>query len=207
MEVAFKAVASHILLENAYESNLVPNIANVDYLEGNLGRTHLEPLSCLPTFVDDVYVFGYLQRGEFVFRGKRIQCTSGDDGSAKILLGKISLTVREAFGSTFGSLLPTAIVHTVSTSRFSNTRSAIRSTIARIQRDTKEQALSDGKSCIQASNQLEYSLQKQMFQKFQSNNCKTTFQHSNVFYLQMDSGCVVSTTRKISREFWIKLLY
>ena len=81
MEVAFEAmgfrslktVASHILLENAYESNLVPDIANVDCLEGNLGKTQLEPaLSSLPTFVDDIYVFGYLQRGEFVFRGKRI---------------------------------------------------------------------------------------------------------------------------------------
>ena len=32
-----KSVATHILLENAYESNLVPDISNVDYLAGNNG--------------------------------------------------------------------------------------------------------------------------------------------------------------------------
>ena len=37
--------------------------------------------------------------------------------------------------------MPTAIVHTVPASGFSNTRSAIRSTIARIERDTNRQAL------------------------------------------------------------------
>ena len=68
MEVAFeamglrseKSVASHILQENAYGSNLVPDIANVNYLEGNLGRTQLEPLSSLPTVTDDVYKLGFL---------------------------------------------------------------------------------------------------------------------------------------------------
>ena len=57
-----KAVAAHLLLENTYESNLVSDIAQVDYLSGNQGRTHLRPLSGLPTFVDDVYVFGYFRR-------------------------------------------------------------------------------------------------------------------------------------------------
>ena len=61
-----KSVATHILLENAYESNLIPDISNVDYLADNNGPTSLQKLEGLPTFVDDLYVFGYLddrQRG------------------------------------------------------------------------------------------------------------------------------------------------
>ena len=33
-----KSVATHLLLENAYESNLLSDISKVDYLAGNLGR-------------------------------------------------------------------------------------------------------------------------------------------------------------------------
>ena len=45
-----KAVAAHILLENAYESNLVPDISNVDYLADNNGPTSLQKLEGLSTF-------------------------------------------------------------------------------------------------------------------------------------------------------------
>ena len=38
-----KAVAAHLLLENTHKSNLVCDIARVDYLAGNLGCTHLRP--------------------------------------------------------------------------------------------------------------------------------------------------------------------
>lgn len=41
-------------LEKAHENNLVSNIAHVDYLEGDLGRLHLQPRDGLSTFVDDV---------------------------------------------------------------------------------------------------------------------------------------------------------
>ena len=59
-----KAVAVHLLLENSYESNLVSDIAKVDYLAGTLGRTNLRPLAGLQPFVDDIYVFDYLSREE-----------------------------------------------------------------------------------------------------------------------------------------------
>ena len=67
-----KAVSAHLLLENALESNLVSDISKVDYLAGNLGRTHLRPLPGLPTFVDDVYVFGYLRHEDCVVHGGRL---------------------------------------------------------------------------------------------------------------------------------------
>ena len=77
-----KAVAIHILQENVYESNLVPDIANVDYLAGHQGRTNLQPLAGLQVFVDDVYVlapckrktlFGYLAAEHLVLQAKRVQ--------------------------------------------------------------------------------------------------------------------------------------
>ena len=56
-----KAVSPHpppphtplfFFLENAYKSNLLQDIANVDYLAGDLNRTNLQPLNDLSPFVD-----------------------------------------------------------------------------------------------------------------------------------------------------------
>ena len=70
---ARKYIAPHILLEHAYDSNLVSDISKVDYLEDNQGQTHLQPLDGLPTFVEDLYVYGYLEKKECVFaRGKNM---------------------------------------------------------------------------------------------------------------------------------------
>ena len=38
-----KAVTKHILQENVWESSLIPDIAGIDYLAGNQGRTKLKP--------------------------------------------------------------------------------------------------------------------------------------------------------------------
>ena len=108
-----KAVAAHLLLENAHESNLVSDIARVDYLAGNLGQTHLYPLEGLPTFVDDVYVFGYLRREDCVASGGRLSCTTGEGGSAKNVVHRISTAVYESLGkapngNTRGCLLYTS---------------------------------------------------------------------------------------------------
>ena len=94
-----KSVASHLLLENAHGSNLLPDISKVDYLEGHLGHTHLRPLDGLPAFVDDVYVFGYLQREDCVFRKGRLSCTTGYKGSAKVVVAKIGIAVQESMGT------------------------------------------------------------------------------------------------------------
>ena len=39
-----EAVAKHILQKNVWESNLIPDIAGVDYFAGHHGRTNLQPL-------------------------------------------------------------------------------------------------------------------------------------------------------------------
>ena len=130
-----KAVAAHLLQENTHESNLVPDIARVDYLAGNLGRTRLRPLSGLPTFVDDVYVYGYLHRKDCVVRGGRLSCTTGEDSAAKNTVARISTAVRESMGkATDGTTrghIQTNIVHTLAT-RENTEGSAIRETVARI---------------------------------------------------------------------------
>ena len=41
------SLAKHFLHENCWESNLVANISNVDYLEGHQRRTNLGPLDGL----------------------------------------------------------------------------------------------------------------------------------------------------------------
>ena len=56
------SLTKHILQENWWESNFVADISNVNYLEGNEGRTNLQPLDGLPLFVDDFYVFGFLDQ-------------------------------------------------------------------------------------------------------------------------------------------------
>jgi len=139
-----RAVAAHLLLENAHESNLVPDIARVDYLAGNLGRTHLRPLEGLPTFVDDVYVFGYLRREDCVVHGGRLSCTTGEGGAAKNTVHRISTAVYESLGKapdgTARGHIQTSIVHTIAV-RERTEGSAIRETIARIEFDTDKKAL------------------------------------------------------------------
>ncbi|MEW8688972.1 MAG: hypothetical protein AB2556_24400 [Candidatus Thiodiazotropha sp.] len=132
-----KAVATH--LENAHEGHLLSDIAQVDYLAGNLGCTHLRPLPGLLTFVDDVYVFGYLRREDCVVHRGRLSCTTGEEGTAKNIVARISTAVRKSMGAGHG-YIQTNIVHTVAARDCSvGIASAIQETIARIEFDTKRE--------------------------------------------------------------------
>ena len=138
-----KAVATHLLLENAHESNLVPDIRDADYLAGHLGRTHLRPLEGLPTFVDDIYVFGYLCKEDCVAIGGRLSCTTGPDGAASQIVGRISTAVDESMGrasdGTKRGYIQSVLVHTLAL-QDNAPLSTIRATIARIENDTKHKA-------------------------------------------------------------------
>lgn len=127
-----KTVAEHLLLENAYESNLLSDISKVDYLDGNLGYTNLRPLEGLPAFVDDVFVFGYLSQEEGVFHRGKLSCTTGEKGAAKLVVGSIANALERALGKE--KRKPVAIVHTVAVGALQG--SAIGATIDRIERDT-----------------------------------------------------------------------
>ena len=129
-----KAVAAHLLLENVYESNLVSDIAKLDYLAGNLGRTNRCPLDALLPFVDNLYVFGYLSREECDFQNGRLSSTSREKGSAKLVVANIAIALETALGKHCN----TAIVHTVADGKAES--STIRMTIARINKDTFHKA-------------------------------------------------------------------
>ena len=127
-----KNVATHLLLENAYDSNLLSDISKVDYLAGNLGQTNLRPLEGLPAFVDDIFVFGYLSREECVFRKGKLSCTSGEQGAAKLVVASIANALERAMGKR--GYMQTAIVHTVAAGNPGS--STIRATIAKIEKNT-----------------------------------------------------------------------
>ena len=127
-----KNVATHLLLENAYDSNLLSDISKVDYLAGNLGHTNLRPLEGLPAFVDDIFIFGYLSREECVFRKGKLSCTSGEQGVAKLVVASITNALERALGKR--GYMPTAIVHTVAAGNSGS--STIRATIAKIEKNT-----------------------------------------------------------------------
>ena len=137
------AVSAHLLLENAHESNLVSDVSKVDYLAGNRGRTHLRPFPGLPSFVDDVYVFGYMRREDCVFHRGHISCTTGEDSSAKNTVARISTAARESLGTapdgTTRCNMQTNIVHTLTT-RDNAEGGAIRATVSRIEYDIDKKA-------------------------------------------------------------------
>ena len=127
-----KAVAIHILQENVYESNLVPDIANVDYLAGHQGRMNLQPLAGLQVFVDDVYVYGPLQEKDLVrVPGRRTSCTTGEEGAAKRVVAQISIFAREVWGEEDG-YKNVSIAHTVD----ANSSGTIVSTVGQIECET-----------------------------------------------------------------------
>ncbi|MEW8689060.1 MAG: hypothetical protein AB2556_24840 [Candidatus Thiodiazotropha sp.] len=107
-----KAVATHLLLENAYESNLLSDFAQVDYLAGNLVHTHLGFLPGLLMFIDDAYVYSYLRREDCVVHGGRLSCTTGNGGAAKNIVARISTAVCGSMGVAT-VYIQTSIVHTV----------------------------------------------------------------------------------------------
>ena len=131
-----KNVATHLLLENAYDSNLLSDISKVDYLAGNLGKTNLRPLEGLPAFVDDIFIFGYLSRKECVFQKGKLSCTSGENGAAKLVVASIAIALERALGKR--EYMPTAIVHTVAVGNSGS--STIRATIAKIEKNTLHKA-------------------------------------------------------------------
>ena len=137
---AKKAISHHLLVENAYESNLLSDISRVDYLANNRGRTHLRPLYGLPVFVDDIYVFGYLRKEDIVETKGQVLCTTGDLGVAKKVLLAIALAMRNAIDqkSNDGSNRTHAsILHTIAYRNGDTTAgSAIRTTVARIEQNT-----------------------------------------------------------------------
>ena len=88
------SLAKHLLLENCWENNLLPDISKVDYFEGHQGRTNLQPLEGLPLFVDDIYICGYLDQTEVVRTRGTLSC----EPVSKQIVQRISMAVQEVLG-------------------------------------------------------------------------------------------------------------
>ena len=110
---AAKAIANHLLQENTYESNLVSDIAYAPYLRGNRGRTHLAPIPGFPPFCDDQYVYGRLQARDVVRVGNRVSCTTGETGSASLVVGRISNLSQEVWPRAEHTYIHVSIAKTV----------------------------------------------------------------------------------------------
>ena len=110
---AAKAIANHLLQENTHESNLVSDIAYAPYLRGNRGRTHLAPIPGFPPFCDDQYVYGRLQARDVVRVGNRVSCTTGETGSASLVVGRISNLSQEVWPRAEHKYIHVSIAKTV----------------------------------------------------------------------------------------------
>ena len=108
-----KSVANHLLQENTYESNLVPDIAQAPYLHGAETRTHLAPLSGFPPFCDDIYVYGRLAEADIVRVGQRVSCTTGADGSASRVVGLVSNHAKTVWPAATHKYIHVSIANTV----------------------------------------------------------------------------------------------
>ena len=124
------------LLENAYDSNLIPDISTVDYLTEHQGRTHLSPLEGLPLFVDDIYVYGYVSRQNVVVAKGKVLRSSGENGYAKQVVVAIHGGIQNSFGRD-QKFVHTSIVNTINAKSIG----VIGSMVRRVERETENKTL------------------------------------------------------------------
>ena len=193
-----KSVATHLLLENAYESNLLSDISKVDYLAGNLGRTNLRPLEGLPPFVDDIFVFGYLSREECVFQKGKLSCTSGEKGAAKVVVASIANALERAVGKR--GYMQTSLVHTVAAG---DTRSStIRATIAKIEKDALYKANREWKEIHPQKEIAGYFVAKCDVSEVPPEELHSGLHVFEKCLVGYGYGITASTTHRIFLEFW-----
>ena len=111
---ASKSIAEHLLKENAYQNNLLPDISTVDYTKDHAGRTNLQEIPGFGIFVDDMYIYGYLRKQDIVYnRIGGILCTTGAGGSASYILEQIRTAVNCTLGKDMPTKTHTNIMHTI----------------------------------------------------------------------------------------------
>ena len=87
----------HLALENVFESNLIDDIANVNYTEDSKGFTCLKPLKGLPAFIDDLYFFKFLHQSE-VDSLKESKNSPKKDSAGSNIVRQFTLITNEIFG-------------------------------------------------------------------------------------------------------------
>ena len=102
------------------------------------------PLVELPVFVDDMHVFGYLRSEDTVQVRGSISCTAGDSRSAQNVVGKIRTALRDTLGTK--RHIEVHILHTILLEKEAG--STIRSTLAKIEKDTNAVARTTWKKTV-----------------------------------------------------------
>ena len=96
--------------ENVYDSNLINDIAYVDYTENSKGYTSLQPLEGLPLFIDDLYIYKYIHMDDIERIGERgVKLITGENKAASNTVKKFEAITNEVFGE----WCPQKITHTV----------------------------------------------------------------------------------------------
>ena len=95
------SIVPHLAIENVFNSNLINDIAYVDYVENSKGLTRLKPLKGLPDYIDDLYIFKYIHRSEVEEEknnANKIYLNKGKDASASLIVKKFTSITTEVFG-------------------------------------------------------------------------------------------------------------
>ena len=95
------SIVPHLAIENIFGSNLIDDIAYVDYMENSQGLTCLQPLKGLPNYIDDLYIFKYIHISEIEEETKnsnKIYLKKGKDKSASLIVKKFTSITTELFG-------------------------------------------------------------------------------------------------------------
>ena len=95
------SIVPHLATENVFNSNLIDDIAYVDYTENSKGLTCLQPLKGLPDYIDDLYIFKYIHSCEIeenTNNANKIFLKQGKDKSASLIVKKFTTITTEVFG-------------------------------------------------------------------------------------------------------------
>ena len=95
------SIVPHLATENVFNSNLIDDIAYVDYTENSRGLTCLQPLKGLPDYIDDLYIFKYIHISEIdenKNNANKIFLKKGKDKSASLIVKKFTAITTEVFG-------------------------------------------------------------------------------------------------------------
>ena len=95
------SIVPHLATENVFNSNLIDDIAYVDYTENSKGLTCLKPLKGLPDYIDDLYIFKYIHSNEIeetTNNANKIFLKKGKDKSASLIVKKFTTITTEVFG-------------------------------------------------------------------------------------------------------------
>ena len=136
------SIVPHLAVENVFGSNLIDDIAYVDYTENSKGLTCLQPLEGLPDYIDDLYIFKYIHSSEIKENknnAKKIYLKQGQDEAASLIVKKFTSITTEVFDNEFCEQKIVFLVNLQNEKEKEN--SIIFQTLKHIERRTNQKAL------------------------------------------------------------------